>query len=174
MQELLNKVAASGGGVPNSPRWNLVREKANELTRDFSVPPIPVLDLAEKSGVNVVFSDFGPHSEMVAGFCDFQARRIHVNAKDRLPRQTFTIAHELGHWLLHRDAFLADPKKYAVLPRFQEPKNNVFEVEANGFAADLLVPRRLLLPVKGGSVTTLAVIFGVSKVMMENRLKYVR
>lgn len=150
------------------PRWGLAEQEASRLSAPFSAPPIPVHEIAEQSGVNVVFADFGKHSETVAGFCDFKARRLYVNSKDPSVRQSFTIAHELGHWVLHRDEFLRDPSKYPVLPRFAEPnQDDPFEKEANKFAACLLVPSRLLAPVKGAPVAKLAEMFGVSRTMME-------
>jgi Zn-dependent peptidase ImmA (M78 family) len=156
------------------PRWDMAEQEANRLSAPFSAPPIPVHEIAELSGVNVVFADFGKHAEAVAGFCDFKARRLYVNAKDALVRQSFTIAHELGHWVLHRDVFLRDPSRYPVLPRFAEPdQNDPLEKEANKFAACLLVPSRLLSPVKGAPVAKLAEVFGVSRTMMEFRVKNV-
>lgn len=154
-------------------RWDFVRAKANALTSQYSVPPIPVLEIAEQSGVDVVFTDFGKHGPIVAGFCDFEEAKIYVNSADKLGRQMFTMAHELGHWVLHKDFFSHDEKTYAVLPRFQRAKKNNIETEANYFAAELLVPSRMLYPVKGAGVAKLAEIFGVSKEMMENRLKNV-
>lgn len=154
--------------------FHLAKSRADELTASYSTPPIPVLEIAERNGVNVVFADFGKHNEVVAGFCDFGAAKLFVNAKDIRTRQMFTMAHELGHWLLHRDVFLADPSRYPVLPRFQEGEpGNVFEQEANAFAANLLVPSRLLTPVKASPVSALADIFGVSRTMMEFRLRHV-
>lgn len=156
------------------PRWDLAEQTADRLTAKFSSPPIPVLEIAESNGVNVVFIDFGKHSESVAGFCDFKAKRLFVNAKDKPERQSFTMAHELGHWMLHRDVFLADPARYPVLPRFSEPnEKDPLEKEANKFAACLLVPKRLLSPVKEAPVSALARIFGVSRTMMEFRVKNV-
>jgi Zn-dependent peptidase ImmA (M78 family) len=96
-----------------------------------------------------------------------------VNDGDVFGRKMFTIAHEFGHWMLHRPYFEADKKAYAVLPRFQNPKANTFEREANCFAAELLVPKKLLLPVRTAGVAKLADLFGVSREMMENRLKNV-
>ncbi|PWB81528.1 MAG: hypothetical protein C3F11_14950 [Methylocystaceae bacterium] len=154
-------------------RWDYARRRADELTRDYSSPPIPVLEIAEQNGVNVVFSDFGKHRDTVAGFCDFEEARIYVNESDGFGRKMFTIAHEFGHWLLHREFFERDAKEYAVLPRFQKPRANPFEQEANCFAAEILAPKHLLLPVKYAGVAQLADIFGVSREMMENRLKNV-
>ena len=160
--------------VLTRPRWHVAEKKANELTRDISTPPIPVYEIAESNGVNVVFADFGEHAEDVSGLCDFRSNRIYVNKFDSVERQTFTMAHELGHWLLHKDIFLADPDRYPVLPRFSDPnRNDPLEKEANKFAACLLVPERLLKPVRGAPVSALAKSFGVSRLMMEFRLKNV-
>jgi len=90
-----------------------------------------------------------------------------------MARQRFTIAHELGHWVLHREYFLAHPESYPVLPRFEKPdKDNYMEKEANSFAAHILVPERLLTPVRRYPVSKLAQLFLVSREMMEHRLKY--
>jgi Zn-dependent peptidase ImmA (M78 family) len=154
------------------PRYKKVTEVADSLSKPFSVPPIPVIDIAESNGVDVVFADFGDAGDRVAGFCDFAAARLYVNANDAVNRQTFTIAHELGHWMLHRDYFESNPDDYSILPRFQSVgRSDPFEQEANDFAAKLLVPSRLLLPVKDAPVSELARIFAVSRMMMEIRLK---
>lgn len=158
----------------DSPRWGYVKSIVNQLTDRYSVPPIPALEIAEGSGVDVVFANFGSASESVAGFCDFPTHTLYVNADDITERQTFTIAHELGHWLLHRKYYDAHPDDYNSFPRMQfVEQNNAFEKEANFFAANLLVPLRLLKPVRHSSVTDLARAFGVSRTMMEFRLKNV-
>jgi Zn-dependent peptidase ImmA (M78 family) len=154
------------------PQWAAAKASADNLTDTYSTPPIPVLQIAERKGVDVVFANFGMHTGTVAGFCDFQNAKIFVNREDKAERQTFTIAHELGHWILHREIFVSEPDKYPVLPRFNEPDySNAFEKEANHFAAHLLVPSRLLAPVSGAPVAAIARAFGVSKTMMEFRLK---
>lgn len=154
------------------PRWGLAKTKADELTAGISTPPIPVYEIAESNGVNVVFADFGTHAESVSGLCDFKGARIYVNKDDSPERQAFTMAHELGHWILHKTDFLAAPESYPVLPRFSDPnRNDPMEKEANKFAACLLVPERMLAPVKSAPVASLAKSFGVSRTMMEFRLK---
>lgn len=161
-------------GVLTRPRWSHVVAAANKLTEDISSPPIPVYEIAERNGVNVVFVDFGPHAGSVSGLCDFEKARIYVNKDDSTERQAFTIGHELGHWLLHKEFFLEHPDSYPVLPRFSDPnRNDPMEKEANKFAACLLVPDRMLAPVKGAPVAALARSFGVSGTMMEFRLKNV-
>lgn len=159
---------------PSVPRRRLAKEAADRLTQPFSTPPIPVVEIAEANGVQVILADFHEYSDQVAGFCDFHAAKLFVNAEDVAVRRNFTIAHELGHWILHRELFEQHPEQYPVLPRFQSASaGDALEQEANHFAANLLVPSRLLKPIVGAPVSALASIFMVSKTMMEYRLKNV-
>jgi Zn-dependent peptidase ImmA (M78 family) len=155
----------------DSPRWAFVKEMADKLSGQYSAPPIPVLDIAEKSGVDVVFADFAKLSDKVAGACDFSEQKLYVNSNDDFNRQLFTMAHELGHWVLHKQYFEAHPEKYRILPRLQKPdRSDPFEIEASNFALNLLVPSRLLDPVIEAPVSLLASIFVVSETMMQYRL----
>lgn len=155
--------------------WRRARLEADRLSEGYTKPPIPVLEIAERNGVNVIFADFGKNADTVAGFCDFRKAKLYVNKEDQTTRQTFTIAHELGHWVLHKNLFLENPEEYPVLPRFQSVDRQLpVEKEANHFAANLLVPDRLLKPVKDSPISALARAFGVSRAMMEFRLKNAR
>jgi Zn-dependent peptidase ImmA (M78 family) len=65
---------------------------------------------------------------------------IFINDKDSLSRQRFSIAHELGHFLLHKgkqfiDEFSAGETFY------RDGSDNKEEREANYFSACLLMPR---------------------------------
>jgi hypothetical protein len=68
---------------------------------------------------------------------------IFVNPKAHKERRRFTIAHELGHFVLHRAmqlSFLCDKESvYAGLPTLKR-----MEREADDFASNLLMPRDLL------------------------------
>jgi len=61
-------------------------------------------------------------------------------------RQRFTIAHELGHYLLHLGLSSHFDRDYRVNYRSAESSEatNVEEIEANFFAASLLMPRQFL------------------------------
>lgn len=158
--------------VPSAARWREAREAADRLTQAFDKPPIPAYEIAEQNGVDVVFADFGKHADTASGFCNFAKAQIFVNREDSLERKTFTIAHELGHWLLHRDLFLADPARYPVLPRYTNPNRyDPLEKEANHFAANLLVPDHLLSRHRNAPVALLAKIFMVSPTMMGFRVR---
>lgn len=161
-------------GTVRSAQWAPAKQEADCLTRYYSTPPIPVVEIAESSGVEVVYANLGPFQETVAGFCSFEEEKIYVNADDIAVRQNFTIAHELGHWILHRELFTQSPEDYPVLPRFQSVDyQNPREKEANYFAANLLVPERLLIPVIDSPISVLASAFRVSRKMMEFRVRNV-
>jgi len=107
---------------------------------------------------------------------------IAVNSTHHQHRRRFTIAHELGHFLLHHDAPSYYDQAQQVGLHFRarvtgttwDPK----EVEANRFAAELLMPRRLLLARVGDSVgvdaAQLAAEFNVSTQAMTSRLAELR
>src|SRR6185312_712682 len=67
---------------------------------------------------------------------------IGINSSEASVRQRFTIAHELGHFVLHpqKDAFV-DFRKERGAGEVRPPR----ERHADMFAAALLMPRKLLL-----------------------------
>src|SRR5690606_8372729 len=116
----------------------------------------------------------GSFGDRVAGFIDPMQKIIYVNEKDKAPRQAFTVAHELAHWMLHQDKLHSEPDKYAVLYRTPLGKTeDEVEKEANALAGRLLVPRKLLDKYKNNSnIATVAKIFGVSEELIGYRLKH--
>lgn len=105
---------------------------------------------------------------------------IRVNRNEARERQRFTIAHELAHYLLHRQVIdqFRDGITDNVLYRSGAPER--IEYEANKLAADLVMPeemiRRILESDFKGTVTEatiekLAAYFEVSKAAMELRLR---
>jgi Zn-dependent peptidase ImmA (M78 family) len=63
---------------------------------------------------------------------------IYINQYENEQRQKFTIAHELGHFIKHRDILLSGSHVDQVL--FRDDQNSQIEMEASQFAADLLMP----------------------------------
>lgn len=130
-------------------RYSLARSKARELLRKGCVQtlPVSVQDLAEHVvGAVVHMEPFdGQLSGMVYRGQDGRAI-IGVNSKHSLTRQRFTIAHELGHLLLHTDKQLHVDERFPIgfrneISSFAIDEN---EIEANEFAAELLMPHDIL------------------------------
>jgi len=159
------------------PNYNKVQNMIEELRKKYSLykPPINPLEIARNEGIEVKFVRFGDGHEDISGFYDPDDNVIYVNKDEPPKRQTFTIAHELGHALLHRD--WAKTENYHVLRRNSSPNlfgvNEPHEKEANAFAAHLLVPSDLLdrfypqLHEK-----ELARLFAVSLPVIENRISF--
>ena len=68
---------------------------------------------------------------------------ITVNIGGDPRRKRFAIAHEIGHWKLHRDNRLADLCTTQDLTTLTDASS--IETEANIFASELLMPRNLFL-----------------------------
>lgn len=102
---------------------------------------VDVERIAEGLGVVVVR---GPLGESTSGVIHREGRhaRIGINNAQSPVRQRFTLAHELGHFHIHKDqALWVD--SHAMF-RSDSSAGDPREVEANQFAAELLMPRRLL------------------------------
>lgn len=76
---------------------------------------------------------------------------IVVNDTHAAVRQRFTIAHELGHVLLHK--YTSPHADGRVRVRFRDHDSSTGsdfeEIEANGFAAELLMPERIIRSLAG-------------------------
>jgi Zn-dependent peptidase ImmA (M78 family) len=101
--------------------------------------------------------------------------RIVVNANHAPTRQRFTAAHELGHYIFHRDLLgdgVGDNRAYRT-DGTNRPNANIrpiHERQANSFAANVLMPRHRLIDVGNESTAALAARFGVSVQAMAIRL----
>ena len=131
--------------------------------------------ISEAEGYEVAYATFnGAISNEVAGFSEPQNGRIVVNRALNSNRKVFTIAHELGHHVLHKD-YLNDEGAYQVFPRLNAYSGTKppEEQEADAFAAELLVPLEMLRKYADfASPSELAAMFMVSRDVILNRMKW--
>jgi Zn-dependent peptidase ImmA (M78 family) len=118
-------------------------ERAVDLLKHYKVskPPVDVAAIARKEGARVVFQDLESHVSAVLVQKDKTAT-IGVNALHHPNRQRFSIAHELGHYLMHADrptVFVDEMLVHFRADATSEPADPR-EIEANAFAAALLMP----------------------------------
>lgn len=105
--------------------------------------------------------------------------KITTNRNDHYYRQRFTMAHELAHWVLHRDLIgsgVDDTPAFrsTAAGKFFNPNvKPAHETEANQLAAYLLMPPELVRAefAANGDIETLSKKFQVSRQSMEIRLK---
>jgi Zn-dependent peptidase ImmA (M78 family) len=125
-------------------------EKATQDILDnlkVSQLPIPVEEIVKKRGLELRAYDLG---ENVSGALMIDAGKgtIGFSPRESKVRQRFTIAHELGHYELHKqESGLFIDNEFKILFRDNNSSKGEIkkELEANSFAAALLMPERFLL-----------------------------
>lgn len=157
-----------------SREWNSLspRDRA-AIERRQQVLPLKLSGLASDLGVSVKAATLGPG---ISGELrpEGGAFTIRVNRHDAPRRQRFTVAHELAHFLLHRDQ-IGDGIEDDAL--YRSELSDAREAEANRLAADILMPMSLVRDAKSRfehlnetAITLIADEFGVSESAMKIRL----
>jgi len=122
----------------------IIAQAEKALTRaGINKLPISPVDVAQSLGVTV---KLGLLPEDLSGFLMLEgdAAIIGVNSVHPKPRQRFTIAHELGHFLLHPSRNFVDRQVLYFRDSRSSQAVDVAEIEANKFAANLLMPERFV------------------------------
>lgn len=164
-------------------RYSFVEQKAEELRQAMGLAiPTPVEALVEMN--KIILKTDAELDDDVSGFSlsENGRRAISVRSSDSPLRKRFTIAHELAHLLLHEDRSLNINNGSVIHFRNQHSKTGEDwrEIEANHFAACLLMPKKELQQelssalIKGtlteDAIETLAKKFAVSIQAMSVRL----
>lgn len=140
-------------------------------------PPVQVVKLAHAFGIEV-WEDTMPDSisgkltRLAGPLVGTSGFAIFVNRSHSKNRQRFTVAHELGHYLLHRHKL--DEGEIVDDTFFRSRLSNRLEAEANAAAAEILMPYHLLnSEARAGNkkdIRALSDIFKVSEAAMSIRL----
>ena len=114
---------------------------------DVGRPPVPVEQLASRLGVQLRYEPFDGELSGMLSQEDGQIT-VGVNALHPRSRQRFTVAHELGHLMLHgQHVRVHVDRHFRVLQRRDGRSSQAvdpIEIEANAFAAELLMPAGML------------------------------
>jgi hypothetical protein len=107
-------------------------------------PPVMLGPIAKELGLRVYIIPLGPLAGSLmrdsnkGGSSGFA---VYINANDARNRQKFTLAHEIAHFILHRDLInvgINDDTMY------RSELGSTYETQANQLAADILMPIRLV------------------------------
>lgn len=132
---------------PLRVRYPRINRLVDDLLNDHHVskPPVPVDKIAESCGFEISYKRL---QDDLAGFLLRKEERkvIGVNASHSKHRRRFTIAHECGHALLHEGEELHVDHSFKINLRstLSATATDIEEIEANAFAAALLMPEKLL------------------------------
>jgi Zn-dependent peptidase ImmA (M78 family) len=146
-------------------------------------PPVRVDKVAEKLKARLTFEPFEGEGD-ISGilYRDEKQTIIGINSTHSNVRQRFTIAHEIGHLVLHEGELFVDQ---AVRVNFRDKRSSLAEnrqeIEANKFAAELLMPAEMIqreiekrvakkIATEAQLVAELARVFDVSEQAMGFRL----
>ncbi len=107
-----------------------------------NVCSVDIVQLASALGLKV-YSKLLENSSGYIKFEDNGNNNIYVNELDSKSRRRFTIAHEIGHYLLHRNLI---QRNNGTLYRGNNGINrDIIEIQANRCAAALLMPRQMVM-----------------------------
>lgn len=146
------------------------------IERYWDTLPVPIDTIIDEIGLTINYKAL---DDNISGWIELQADgsyQIVVNANHASTRRRFTAAHELGHYIYHRDLLgngVGDNRAYRsegtghmnakIMPRHER--------QANTFAANVLMPRHVLAAMTDRTdAAKLARIFAVSPDAMRIRI----
>lgn len=141
--------------------------------KKLPIDPNQIIQQMANKGITDLIIHYEPMNDCSGKiFYDWENKNytITINDSEQGSRQRFTAAHELGHYFLNHGE-----KEDKSVTIFRKHETNRDEVEANAFAAELLMPRAiidfLMYKKKILTVAGLADKLGVSHQAMRFRLK---
>lgn len=169
----------------NSGLFHEINEKESAIVQGILEKeelPIPVVKLGKELGLKLfevsnlpldISGKIQPSTESNTKF------EIQIASRDPRVRKRFTIAHEIAHYLLHRDQIGNGISDDAL---FRSKLPSVIETQANQLAADILMPLHRLVrehdKIKDfdyhDKLEILSSRFGVSGMAMKIRLRGIK
>lgn len=157
---------------------NAINTRIRQLLAKHSAnnAPVDVYRIIKDEGISLAFEEMeDDHSGVL--LVENGVAAIAVNSTHHPHRQRFSAAHELGHYILHsrgRDRLFVDKAYRRSL--VSSSGTDTDEIEANRFAAALLMPDNLIRqsagsnPITDLDISKLALKFQVSEQAMTLRL----
>lgn len=144
------------------------------IAKHWDSTPVPIGAIIAEIGLPLSYE---PLDDNISGYIERTdgSYKIVVNSNHARTRQRFTAAHELGHYIFHRDLLgegVGDNRAYRTEGTRLANANirPLHERQANSFAANVLMPRHRLALLTDETTNMLANMFEVSKEAMRIRL----
>lgn len=143
------------------------RDAAWQVLIDNNVEslPIGVVDVACKNQIRIIKNSLAKELQSgEVGVSIFDGKQWYIVYDDTqsLGRKRFTIAHELGHYFLHREMLLQSLKE-GYITRTVERKTSPIEIEANIFASRILAPACVLWAINACDADVIAQVCEISQ-----------
>lgn len=149
-----------GGQIPYLSKSKIVAEVENLLEECWREKfPVDVEEICDSLGINIIPVSNLYRTFSIDAYISSDFKTIYVDNsgfEKNTPRYRFSVAHELGHLILHKHYY---PKDVASVNKWlnvsQKINSDFAEFQANYFAGNLLVPDlelvRVLNDAFGGS-----------------------
>lgn len=145
------------------------------INNDMFKVPVDVVKIAKLNDIAVYEGDL---EKSVSGAIRYNKEKenfeILVNKNDTRERKRFTIAHEIGHFFLHKEILMNDEIHIDIMYRMpnEDEEQKKRERDVDYFAGALLMNKTLLTKMynESNTITELAKIFDVSVSAMTVRL----
>ena len=129
--------------------WKRIEDLTSRILTELEIEsvPIPINKIVRQKGLKLKSFNFG---EVVSGALLIKDGKgtVGYDPEESKVRQRFTIAHELGHYILHgnlNETLFVDKKSRV---HFRDQKSStgesLQEQEANAFAASILMPEKMI------------------------------
>lgn len=129
--------------IADSVQWLQLPPAVRELIERFQRrAPVDLQGLARALGLTVKAATLGPGKSGEIRPDGMGSYIIRVNRHDSLGRQRFTVAHEIAHFLLHRDLIGSGISDDAL---YRSNQTDRVEAEANRLASDIVMPSSLVM-----------------------------
>ena len=157
-------------------------EKIRTEYNPQNLSPFPYQNIEQdKKDLRILFVEL---PEGVSGAITYDKESLEffilINKNKPSTRQNFTIAHELGHYFLHQDIIKTDETiidgdgtlEGRALFRLDDAKSTLLEIQANNFAASLIMPKSEVIRAweELKAIEECAKVFSVSALAMTIRL----
>jgi Zn-dependent peptidase ImmA (M78 family) len=149
-------------------RSHFVRQMAQKVLKEsrITAPPVDLLTILRVHGIQ--YEEMDDFPDTVDALIIERGHQVYaaVNARQHFHRRRFSLAHELGHFFLHRGNYGSEPLVTIDDPPSEEEviaTKDPAESEADLFAGELLVPLAMLKPHARKGIAELSQIFLVSE-----------
>ncbi len=145
----------------------IIQAKANQLLEETGLGdtyPLPIEIIVEYLGFQCHFYIPDKDIEDISSAVSHTKKKIYINQNNTVEQQLFTIAHKVGHIVLH-----GDNHDYIDNPNFNNTSKGE---EAELFAMALLMPEEIFLKKwhqTNKDYKKLALFFGVDEIVIKKR-----
>lgn len=119
--------------------WKMTPEERRIVEEYQRKTPVDLNGLAKRLGLSVKAATLDPGKSGEIRPDGTGGYVVKVNRHDSLARQRFTVAHEIAHYLLHREHIGTGISDDAL---YRSNQSNEIEWEANRLAADIVMPTK--------------------------------